>query len=194
MSKKLLSGLPLLILAACSEPSERYRDNHQLELPPELAIEHTQQAVATDNEEQKPHASTGLSNLMAFEEIDGKPHMVLKTRPERAWEMIFTALRLDNVAVVDKNREKMLFQVRYDADIDGKDVGLLGSLINNHYPEAEYNILLKEELKGIIVNVTPSHADDVSGDDDASAELLRLLHTTIDSKILNRDTSKNKVE
>jgi hypothetical protein len=84
--------------------------------------------------------------------------------------------------------------VRYDADIDGKEVGFLGALVNNRYTEAEYNILLKEELKGVMINVVPSHADDLDSDDDASAELLRQLHKTIDSKILNRDGSKTNKE
>lgn len=195
MTKKILQGLPILcLMMACGETSERYRDTHQLELPPELPIEHTHQQAAVENEDLKPRASSGLSGLMLFEDVDGKPSMTLKTRPERAWEMLMTALRLDNIAIVDKNREQLLFQVRYDADIDGKDVGFLSALVNNQYTEAEYTILLKEELKGIVVNVVPSHADELDSDDDASAELLRQLHKTIDSKILNRDSSKTKNE
>jgi uncharacterized lipoprotein len=194
MSKKRLAGLPVLLLIACGESSERYRDTHQLELPPELPIEHRQPQSAVDSEDMKPRASTGLSSLMAFEDHKDKPLLMLKTRPERAWEMLLTALRLENIAIVDKNREQLLFQVRYDADIDGKDVGFLRAMINNEYPEAEYNILLKEEIKGVIVNVVPSHADEVDSDEDASAELLRLLHTTIDAKILNRPPSKAKDE
>ena len=195
MTKKLLQGLPALLLLACGETSERHRDTHQLELPPELPIEHTHQQAAVGDDDLKPRASSsGLSGLMVFEELDGKPRMTLKTRPERAWEMLLTALRLENIAIVDKNREQLLFQVRYDADLDGKDVGFFSALVSNQYPEAEYNILLKEEIKGVIVNVVPSHADEVDSDEDASAELLRLLHSTIDAKILNRPASKAKDE
>lgn len=191
MMHKILQGFPLvLLMMACGETSERYRDTHQLELPPELPIEHTRQQAALDHDDLKPRASSGLSGLMLFEDVNGKPRMTLKTRPERAWEMLLTALRLDNIAIVDKNREQLLFQVRYDADIDGKDVGFLRALVNNQYTEAEYNILLKEEIKGVVVNVVPSHADELDSDEDASAELLRQLHKTIDSKILNRDSNK----
>jgi len=90
--------------------------------------------------------------------------------------------------VIDKNREVRLIQVRYDPDLDGKEVGMLGRIFGDTLPEADYNIMLKEDKteSGFLVNVAPSQSDDIDSDEDASAELIRLLHKTIDEKIINR--------
>ncbi len=193
MAKNLFYGLPALLLIACGETPERYRDTHHLEMPPELPIEHTQQQAAVAADDLKPKVSA-LAGLMAFEEVAGKPILTLKTRPERAWEMVATALRITNINVLDKNREQSVFQVRYDPDVDGKDVGFISSLLGNDYPEAEYSIRLKEVSTGIAVNVALNQAEALDGNDDGSAELLRLLHKTIDEKIINRDDSRRQEE
>ncbi len=191
MNKHLLYGLPVLLLAACGETPERYRDIHQLELPPELPIEHTHQQAAVGADDLKPKVSA-LTGLMVFEEVAGKPVLTFKTRRERAWEMVATALRIDDINVIDKNRDLLLFQVRYDPDIDGKQVGFVASLFNNDYPEAEYTIKLKEEVAGVLVEVAPNQANELDSSEDGSAELVRLLHRTINDKIINRDDSKSR--
>lgn len=191
MNKHLLYVLPVLLLAACGETPERYRDIHHLELPPELPIEHTHQQAAVGADDLKPKVSA-LAGLMVFEEIAGKPVLTLKTRRERAWEMVATALRIDDINVIDKNRDLSLFQVRYDPDIDGKQVGFVSSLFNNDYPEAEYTIKLKEEIAGVLVEVAPNQANELDSSEDGSAELVRLLHRTINDKIINRDDSKSR--
>lgn len=189
MKKHLLYSLPALLLIACGETQERYRDIHHLELPPELPIEHTHQQAAVEADDLRPKTSA-LAGLMAFEEVAGKPVLTLKTRQERAWEMLSTALKISNINVLDKNRELSLFQVRYDPDIDGKDVGFIGSLLNNDFPEAEYSIRLKDESAGIRIDVSPNPPDSVDSSEDGSGELVRLLHKIIDEKILNRSETK----
>lgn len=191
MNKHLLYGLPVLLLAACGETPERYRDIHHLELPPELPIEHTHQQAVVDADDLKPKVSA-LAGLIVFEENAGKPILTLKTRRERAWEMVATALRIDDINVIDKNRDLLLFQVRYDPDIDGKKVGFVSSLFNNDYPEAEYTIKLKEDIAGVLVEVAPNQSNELDSSEDGSAELVRLLHQTINDKIINRDDSKSR--
>lgn len=195
MNKSSLYVLPTVFLLACGESSERYRDTHHLELPPELPIEHTHQQAAVGSDDLKPKTSGSvLAGLMEYDAAGGKPQLTLKTRPERAWEMISTALRISNINILDKNREKMVFQVRYDPDIDGKEVGFIRSLLNNDYPEADYSITLKEEATGMRVNVAPNQSTPLESNEDGSAELVRLLHQTIDEKIINRSDSKSKEE
>lgn len=189
MSKHLIYSVPLL-LAACSDTSEKYRDLHQLELPPTLAIEHTNSQPVVEADDMKPKSA--LAGLMAFADDGEKPRLTLKTRGDRAWEMIETALKLTDIQVLDKNRDDNHLQVRYDPDIDGKDVGLLASIFNNQYEEAEYNISLTQEAAAILVQVRPSKPDEVDAGDNGAAELLRLLHKTIDEKIINRKAETPK--
>lgn len=194
MNKAAFYLLPSTLLLACGGNPEKYRDLHHLELPPELPIEHTHHQAAVGADDMKSKSSSGsiLAGLIAFEEVGGKPRLTLKTRAERAWEMVGTALRLNNINVLDKNREKLVFQVRYDPDIDGKDVGILGSLLGNDYPEADYAITLKDEAGNMKVNVAPNQDSHLDSSEDGSDELLRLLHKTIDEKIINRSDSKPK--
>ncbi|AMK77154.1 MULTISPECIES: outer membrane protein assembly factor BamC [Methylomonas] len=186
--RTLTYGLPCLLLTACADAPDKYRDTHHLELPPILPIEHTnpQPAVAVDDLKPK----SALANLVAFTDDAGKPLLTLKTRPDRAWEMVATALKLSDIEVLDRNQEEHFFRVRYDPDTSGKDTGLLRSLFNNNYDEAEYNIKLKDETAGVTVNASLNKADNLESDADGSAELVRLLHKVIDEKIINRAPDK----
>lgn len=191
MRKTLILSVPLsLLMIACGESTDsRYRDLHELELPPVLPIEHHQSQSAVGEDDFKPKRTSALSGIMDFKDDEHKPRLVLKTRPERAWEMVTVALKVTNIQVLDRNREANLIQVRYDPDLDGKDVGLLAQIFTDTMPEADYNIMLKEEKAdaGVWVNVVPSQPDSVDADEDSSAELIRLIHKTIDEKIINRN-------
>lgn len=190
MLRKLTYGLPCLLLTACADAPDKYRDTHHLELPPVLPIEHTNPQPAVEADDLKPKSA--LANLMAFTDGD-KPVLTLKTRRDRAWEMVATALKLADIELLDKNQEENRFQVRYDPDTGGKDAGLLRALLNNHYDEAEYTITLKEEGAGVVVNAAPSKPEDTEAED-GSKELVRLLHKTIDEKIINRPPQKKAEE
>lgn len=191
MAKKLFYVLPALLMSACGETPERYRDTHFLELPPELPIEHTHQQPAVGSDDLNPKASP-LASLIAFEEANGTPVLTLKTRPERAWEMVGTALHISNINTLDKNRELSLFHIRYDADSRGEQMSLLGSLWNDNYAEADYTITLKEDLTGVKVNVALTKPDDLEYGEDGSNEVVRVLYKVINDKIINRNDSKPK--
>jgi len=190
MKKMLLNkwvyGLPLFLLTACSETPDRYEDARKLELPPELSLEHarSQPAIAVDDKVRRP--SSPLAGLMAFEDNADKPVLTLKTRPERAWDMVVVALKISNIEVLDKNREERRLQVRFDPDTAGKEESWLDLFASDNHPEAEYNITLKEEILGVVVNAALSKPDQVESGGDSSAELLRFLSKVIDEKIINR--------
>lgn len=192
MLKKLAYGLPALLIVGCADTSERYKDTQHLELPPELPIEHSHTQPVIAENDLKPKTSA-LAGLMVFEEHELKPKLTLKTRPERAWEIISTALKISNIEVQDKNREQKRFQVKYDADnTEGEEGNILDIFLNNDYEDSEYVITLKEEIQGVMVNAELSKADEFA--EDGSATLIRLLHKIIDEKIINRDTSKPEEE
>jgi uncharacterized lipoprotein len=188
MLKKLAYGLPILLLGGCADTSDRYRDTQHLELPPELPIEHTHSQTAIAENDLKPKTSA-LSGLMSFEDHETKPKLALKTRPDRAWEIVSTALKLSELEVLDKNRELNRFQVKYDADnTEGEEGNVLDIFLNNDYEDSEYVITLKEEILGVMVHAELSKQDEFA--EDGSAVLIRLLHKIIDEKIINRDASR----
>lgn len=192
MLKKLAYGLPVLLLMGCADTSDRYRDTQHLELPPELPIEHTHSQTAIAENDLKPKTSA-LSGLMSFEDHETKPKLALKTRPDRAWEIVSTALKLSGLEVLDKNRELNRFQVKYDADnTEGEEGNVLDIFLNNDYEDSEYVITLKEEILGVMVNAELSKSDEFA--EDGSAVLIRLLHKIIDEKIINRDANRPEKE
>lgn len=191
MLKNLVYALPALLLIGCADTSDRYRDIHQLELPPELPIEHTHAQPAVAADDLKPKVSP-LSGIVDFQDDDIKPILTLKTRPDRAWDMVAVALKISNIEVLDKNREENRFQVRYDPDTAGKEESLLDIFSSDNYAEAEYTITLKEDISGISVNTALGKPDQLEFGKDASAELVRFLHKVIDEKIINRDPKKNE--
>jgi uncharacterized lipoprotein len=192
MLKKLAYGLPVLLLTGCADTSDRYRDTQHLELPPELPIEHTHSQTAIAENDLKPKTSA-LSGLLSFEDHETKPKLALKTRPDRAWEIVSTALKLSGLEVLDKNRELNRFQVKYDADnTEGEEGNVLDIFLNNEYEDSEYVITLKEEILGVMVNAELSKSDEFA--EDGSAVLIRLLHKIIDEKIINRDASRPEKE
>lgn len=191
MSKHLIVGLPLLLLLGCADTSDRYRDTHHLEMPPELPIEHTHHQSVVAADDLNPKISP-LSNLMEFQDHVSNPVLTLKTRPDRAWEMVVVALKITNIEVIDKNREENRIQVRYDPDTAGQEESILDALFNNDYAEAEYTITLKESILGITVNAALSPGAKLEFGENGSGELIRSLHKTIDQKIINRDPTKTE--
>ncbi len=188
MLKNWVYGLPVLGLIACTDTSSRYRDTHLLEMPPEMPIEHTHAQTAIEATDMKPKTSP-LAGLMVFEDDGEKPVLKLKTRPDRAWDMVVVALKISNIKVLDKNREENRIQVSYDPDSAGKEESIFDIFSSDTYPEADYTLTLKDGLEGVAVNAVLSKPDQLESGQDASAELIRYLHKTIDEKIINRDRS-----
>ena len=63
---------------------------------------------------------------------------------------------------------------------------------DDNYAETDYDISLKEEILGIVVNAKLTHPTELEFGEDGSAELIRFLHKVIDEKIINRD--RNNIE
>ncbi len=189
--KHFALSLPALVLIGCADTSERYRDTHALELPPELPIEHIhpQAAVSTDELSTKPVSP--LADLVDYRDDANTPKLILKTRLERAWDMVIVALKISDIKVLDKNREENRLQVRYDPDTAGKEESLLDIFAADKFAEADYNITLKEDILGVAVNAALSKPDQLEFGDDASAELIRFLHKIIDERIINRDATNS---
>ena len=191
MSKHLIYGLPALLLLGCADTSDKYRDTHQLEMPPELPIEHTHSQPALSQDDLKPKTSA-LDGLLDFQDDSTQPKLILNTRPDRAWEMIMVALKITNIHVLDKNREENRIQVHYDPDTNGEEEGILDAIFNNDYAEADYSITLTQENQGMRVRTALSKPDEIEEGEDGSANLVRLLYKTIDKKIIHREENTSE--
>lgn len=188
MPRKLIYSLPCVLLAACADTSDKYRDIQHLEMPPTLVIEHTNSApvepeTVSDSVTTKKSLLEGIEQLV---EKDGKPILQINTRLDRAWDLTDTALKLASIEVLDKNRNELTFQVSYDPD--GR--GLL-SLLTNQYDEASYTLTLKEATTGIEVSAKLAqkgvYGESQEGYNDASSELIKKLHQVLQDKVINRE-------
>lgn len=187
MPRKLIYSLPCMLLAACADTSDKYRDIQHLEMPPTLAIEHTANATEVEAEsEMTPRKNSLLDGIERLIEKDGKPVMRINTRLDRAWDLTETALKLADVEVLDKNRNELTFLVNYDPDRSG----LIG-LLTSQYDEAYYTLTLTEAVTGIEVSAKlaekGAYGDSQEGFEDASAELIKRLHQVLQEKVINRN-------
>lgn len=186
MVRKLLYGLPYFLLAACADTSDKYRDIQHLEMPPTLAIEHTNSTPAETDSGKALQKKSLLDGIEQLVEQDGKPILQIKTRLARAWDLTETALQLANIETLDKNRNALTFQVNYDPDGSG-----FASLLNNEYDAEDYTLTLKDGIAGVEVHAElakqAANGDSQEGDNDASAELIKRLHQVLQEKVLNRD-------
>lgn len=180
MRKLLTVALSSLLLSACADTTEKYRDIKHLEMPPTLAIEHNTSApvkptrsstssssdsLKSDTSSQK--SSSDLDKLIILSGDDNQPVLQLKTRFDRAWDLIDRALMLAEIEVVDKNREAGTIKVRYVADQNSKQRGFFGSVssfFSDKFADIEYNLSLDKDSRITGVHFTKVTANEKNQD------------------------------
>lgn len=190
-----------LLLVACADGPSKYRDIKHLEMPPTLAIERNTSApikssrssasstsTTSSSETKSKPASSDLDKLIYLTGDDQHPVLQLKTRFDRAWDLINHGLQLAEIEVVDKNHDEGKIRVRYVADQASKGRGFMSSVssfFTDKFEDTEYTLTLDKDSR-----TTPVHIDKVTNSDksaegtesfnnnDAKA-LATLLETTI---------------
>lgn len=188
-----LSCLSLLVVA-CADSPDKYRDIKHLEMPPTLAIERNTSAPVKSSRSSTASTSTGsesksksasdLDKLIYITGDDQHPVLQLKTRFERGWDLINHGLQLADIEVIDKNHDDGKIRVRYVADQNTKGRGFVGSVTSfftDKFADTEYTLTLDKDSK-----LTGVHIDKVTSADDADSfnnndakALADLLQTTI---------------
>jgi uncharacterized lipoprotein len=165
MRKTTAFTLPCLslLLVACADSPDKYRDIKHLEMPPTLAIErNTSTPVKSSrNSETKQKSASDLDKLIYITGDDQHPVLQLKTRFDRAWDLINHGLQLAEIEVVEKNLLERKIIVRYVAGQESKANGFIssiGSLFNNR--DSEYTLTLDKDSK-----ITGVHIDKVATDE-----------------------------
>jgi|688.fasta_scaffold151318_2 uncharacterized lipoprotein len=171
MRKTTAFTLPCLsfLLVACADNPDKYRDIKHLEMPPTLAIEHnsstpvksSRSSMASTSSETKPKSPSDLDKLIYITGDDQHPILQLKTRFDRAWDLINHGLQLAEIEVVEKNLLERKIIVRYVAGQENQANGFIssiGSLFNNK--DSEYTLTLDKDSK-----ITGVHIDKIATDE-----------------------------
>ena len=215
--KQLIYSLSCLLLISCADSgSDKYRDIKHLEFPPSLAIEHTNASsygsaysdtkdkpkaettkpdmAITKSESSKTenlptNASTDLSKLIRLVGDPDKPRLQLKTRFDRAWDLVAHGLSLAGIEVVDRNHEAGIYRVRYVADGEGNQRGFMNSLtsfFSDKFEDTEYTLTLEKDssptevrAEKVIPTNQAENSDKKTFNKDDSGNLIKLLQKTI---------------
>lgn len=203
MPNKLLYCLPWLLLAGCADTTEKYRDITHLERPPTLAIEASAIAQAADTEaaakpKTESRAETAptnseLDNLILLAGSENHPTLQLKTRFDRAWDLVDRALQLAEIEVADKNRDAGVFRVRYVEGGQGKGrrfINSVTSFFSDTFEDIEYTLTLDKDRRITEIRVAKiAPPKEIAGNgeeafnNDDSASLIKLLQKTIKSDL-----------
>lgn len=202
MRKTTAFTLPYLslLLVACADSPDKYRDIKHLEMPPTLAIERntsapvkssrnsTSSTSTSSSETKSKPANSDLDKLIYLTGDDQHPVLQLKTRFDRAWDLINHGLQLAEIEVVDKNHDEGKIRVRYVADQASKGRGFVSSVTSfftDKFEDTEYTLTLDKDSRTTGVHIDKVTSSDKSAEgtesfnnNDAKA-LATLLQTTI---------------
>ncbi|MEY4211393.1 MAG: hypothetical protein RLZ92_1774 [Pseudomonadota bacterium] len=188
-----------LLVVACADSPEKYRDIKHLEMPPTLAIERNTSApvkssrgsassTSTSNSDTK--STSDLDKLIYITGDDQHPVLQLKTRFDRAWDLINHGLQLAEIEVIEKKQAEGKIRVRYIAGQETKGEGLISSISSLFgSSESEYTLTLDKDSKitGVHIDKLESNeklqdgAEDIGTND--AAKLADLLQKTIKTNL-----------
>lgn len=140
--------LVLLTMIACAGvKTVEYKDTSELEKPPEMEIavkpkppvEEKQEIKGTDTDID---TDTGLGDIVSLAEADDKSVIKIKKTFDRSWELVEQAIKLNEIEVTDKNREKGVFYVLFDPDDQSSEETKESSFsfFGGEYEEGAYKI------------------------------------------------------
>jgi uncharacterized lipoprotein len=193
MSKALAILLLDLLLSACSTmDTGRYKDNANLERPPEMPInkQPTEQLAAEEVEAPiiRRHGKGLKSDIYR---VDGaSSEFKIKRSFDEVWSVLNRAIQHNDLKLTDQDRSKGFYYVAYNDGFFGKASSYFGDDRN------QPTYLLKVEAQGEETSVTASLANkdeqtdlanpNNSGDEDSqdqSAKLMELLYDTLHDDI-----------
>ncbi|MSS75790.1 MAG: outer membrane protein assembly factor BamC [Methyloglobulus sp.] len=189
MPKTLSILLLTLSLSACgTTDSGRYKDNANLERPPELPINKQTAEQVAANEVEAPiirrHGKGLKSDIYRAEGASSE--FKIKRSFDEAWSILNRAIQHNDLKVTDQDRSKGFYYVAYNTGFFGKASSYFGDERN------QPTYLLKVEAQGEETSVTaslaskdeqtdsenPKNAGDETSQDQ-SPKLIELLYDTL---------------
>lgn len=173
--KLVLVSVSCLYVLACAPPRQ-YQDNSSLEKPPQLAVNKTKYTV----DDSVTDIAKGLGDKVSLTDNV----LLLKQPFNSAWGTLEQALKLNNIAITDRNREQGRYYVQYDPDeVEDKAEGFLAQasffIFQDEYERLPYVLQMVQSSEGVKIKATAIDAD-------KSFDLLD------DGEDLTYDTSKNR--
>ncbi len=188
MPKTLLILLLTLSLLACSTTdSGRYKDNANLERPPELPINKQTAEQVAANEVEAPVRRHGKGLKSDVYMIEGSTtEFKIKRSFDEVWSILNRAIQHNDLKVTDQDRSKGFYYIAYNTGFFGKASSYFGDERN------QPTYLLKIEAQGEETSVTaslaikdeqtdsanPKNAGDETSQDQ-STKLIELLYDTL---------------
>lgn len=181
MLKKSSFLLPCTLLVACSPTVDKYQDIKQLELPPALAVEQSvnNNKGKESRENKLKFDNADLEKLIQITGDEQKPVLQMTARFDRTWDLVNNALRIAEIKVIEKDRDKGSILVHYIANQEEHSAReTVFSFFTSSDEDTQYTIAIDKDKRLTDVHVDRVAKDvDPAGDD--SANLVKLLRDTI---------------
>jgi uncharacterized lipoprotein len=177
-----------VLLSACgTTDSSRYKDNANLERPPELPIDKQGAEQVAANKLEAPVRRHGKGLKSDIYRVDGAPsEFKIKRSFDEVWGILNRAIQHNDLKVTDQDRSKGFYYVAYDSGFFGKASSFFDDEQKN-----QPTYLLKVEAQGGETSVIASlaskddqtnSANPKNGGDtsqDQSPKLIELLYDTL---------------
>jgi len=187
--------IPLLLSACAEVKNTRYKDTHELEMPPVMKIDERPKRQKPQEEK-----NAGLGDIVSLAGSDALPVIKLKKMFDRSWSIVEQGLKLSEIEITDKNRGSGVFYLKFDPDSqESKDSGMMDSLsfflFQDDYEEAAYKLTVvwRESDTEVSVELVDQESDDllddgeddIEGSIDSGAKLIEKLYKTIRDDLPN---------
>lgn len=180
-----------VLLQACTN-TRTYRDTTDLEMPPRLEI--TQRALKEAESTDSSVAGTELDDSVLLEDQEYPPVIKIKKLFDRAWDMVGQALNKKKIEIVDKNRDKGVYFVKYDPSEDTTTGNVFGGVkfffFEQSYEKSEYKLSLawhetETQVRAAMLNKPRRQTvdEDEDGPVDGSEKLIQALYEAIRDEI-----------
>lgn len=178
----------LLLVACSSSDSSRYRDNADLERPPELPInkQAAEQIAANQIEAPKRRYGKGLKSDVYRDNVVPS-ELKIKRSFDESWSLLHQAIQHNEIKVTDQDRSKGFYYVAYNgASFFNKAT----SFFDNERNQPTY--LLKVDSQGdetrVVANLAVKEEQSTTAgskngrdtnSEDKSEQLIELLYDTL---------------
>ncbi|MCK5831224.1 MAG: outer membrane protein assembly factor BamC [Methylococcales bacterium] len=150
-----------------------------------------------EEKEEEIVENKGLGESIILVGTEKKPIIKIKKTFDRSWEIVDQALKLNEIKIKDKDRERGVFFVKYDPDDQNADESSLVDkmtffMFKDEYAEASYKLTVawQESDTEVIAEMVDSETNDLlddgedddnndDGTTDSGGKLLDVLYKTI---------------
>jgi uncharacterized lipoprotein len=187
MKASIVISLAASILTACASTEDsRYKDTHNLETPPDVAVEkltpEQQKVNELDAPKRRRHKGLGAD---VYKDEGFEQALKIKRSFDESWSLLGHAIQQNDLKVPDQDRSKGVYYVIYNGN------GLLTGAVSFFKDDkSQTTYLLKVEATGDETSVVASLAskdeqtdtdrkNEKKLDEDNSAKLVDLLYDTL---------------